>query len=541
MQMTTNSHKPNRLMSLGGYLSRSEKTIRHGSKGDTKRLLRLCRTPAYGPTQRVGLRFPEYVLPVVQTLIDFIWKARMSVALTVVMASVCQVACAESLDGLTDSDPQQVVADTSSIVTTASAVPEVSTENAEPFALKPMFDSLHLPATKGKATHWYDKLKISGYSQIRFGDSFTRHADGVDTSLFGDRSITNSTGTFSVRRARLLITEDVNEYLRIQFQSDFANNPADGTNTYFAQLRDIYADIYLDSEKIHRFRAGQSKIPWGFEEMQSSGLRVPLDRSDAMDSGDSPNQRDLGLFYYWTPVEKQELLKELVDGGLKGSGNYGIFGLGIYNGQGSSQVDLNRNLHTVARFTWPHRLASGQVVEASLQGYTGVFAPHGEAIQPGGVGAPVVPAGVGPVGLREERLAATLVWYPQPLGFQTEWNVGRGPGLNDAQTAVEVRSLSGGYVMALYKVDTDDHGVFIPFARYQHYKGGYRSVPNAPYGTHDEADTGCEWQISKGLELTLNYGYIFKGLSLLPSAQTDVASYQYFHGHIVRCQMQINY
>ena len=55
--------------------------------------------------------------------------------------------------------------------------------------------------------------------------------------------------------------------------------------------------------------------------MQSSGNRVPLDRSDAIDSGDSPNQRDLGVFYYWTPIDKQKLLKQLVDGGLKGTGN----------------------------------------------------------------------------------------------------------------------------------------------------------------------------------------------------------------------------
>jgi hypothetical protein len=157
----------------------------------------------------------------------------------------------------------------------------------------------------------------------------------------------------------LILPGDISDRVFVYFQTDFANNPADGTNSEFAQIRDSYADIYLDTDKVNRIRVGQAKIPWGFEEMQSSGLRVPLHRSDAIDSGDSPNQRDLGIFYYWTPVEKQKLLKDLVDGGLKGSGNYGIFGFGVYNGQGGSELDQNRNLHTVARFTWPFQLASG--------------------------------------------------------------------------------------------------------------------------------------------------------------------------------------
>ena len=197
----------------------------------------------------------------------------------------------------------------------------------------------------------------------------------------------------------------------LYFQSDFANNPADSSpNTFFAQIRDLYGDIYVDKEKVHRFRIGQSKIPWGFEEMQSSGNRIPLDRSDAIDSGDSPNQRDLGAFYYWTPVAKQRLLEELVSGGLKGTGNYGIFGFGVYNGQGGSQLDLNKTVHTVARFTWPFQLPSGQVVEMSIQGYTGKFVVGGAEIRPLGQGPAITPAGVGYPGLLEERLAGTFVW-----------------------------------------------------------------------------------------------------------------------------------
>lgn len=403
---------------------------------------------------------------------------------------------------------------------------------------KSLFDSLHSPSNRS-TKKWYDKLSIRGYSQIRFGRALTRDPAGGPPSMLGDKSINSKSGTFSIRRARMILSGDLSDLVSLYFQTDFANNPADGTSTFFAQIRDLYGDIYLDPDRVNRLRVGASKLPWGFEEMQSSGLRVPLDRSDAIDSGNTPNQRDLGLFYYWTPEDKQQLLKDLVDGGLKGTGNYGIFGLGVYNGQGGSELDLNRNLHTVARFTWPFQLANGQVVEISAQGYTGKKVMEGELISPLGQGL-IIPAGVGQSGLLEQRLAGTFVWYPQPFGIQTEWNVGRGPGLNDSQTAVEVRPLEGGYIMAMYKIDSEEHGIFIPFMRYQHYKGGYRSIANAPYGTHDEYDVGLEWQIRKELELAVEYNFV-DGVSLGAIDEPGTTSYLNFRGQVMRCQLQINY
>jgi hypothetical protein len=142
--------------------------------------------------------------------------------------------------------------------------------------------------------------------------------------------------------------------------------------------------------------------------------------------------------------------------------------------------------------------------------------------------------------LQEDRVAASFVWYPQPFGFQTEWNVGKGPGLNPSQTAVEVRSLSGGYVMMMYKWDSPGYGIFIPFARYQHYRGGYRSIPNAPFGTHDEYDMGVEWQIRKELEVVVEYDFV-NGVSLEPVSEAGVPSYRNFRGQVLRCQLQFNY
>lgn len=88
----------------------------------------------------------------------------------------------------------------------------------------------------------------------------------------------------------------------------------------------------LDKDNVYRFRVGQSKVPFGFENMQSSQSRLPLDRHDGMNSAVS-NERDLGVFFYWTPKKVQEHFKYISKNNLKHSGDYGMFGIGAYNGQ----------------------------------------------------------------------------------------------------------------------------------------------------------------------------------------------------------------
>lgn len=408
------------------------------------------------------------------------------------------------------------------------------------YGLKSTFDSLN-PKDR-KSTPWYEKVSLRGYTQVRFGRGQEADEISADPYLFGDRVINGEAENFWIRRARLILYGDVSDHMYLYFQTDFANAPPGTTGpTYFAQIRDLYADLYVDKTKINRFRVGLSKIPYGWENMQSSQNRIPLDRTDAINSGAAPNERDLGVFYYWTPVEKQKLLKDLVDGGLRGSGNYGIFALGTYNGQGGSQLERNLNLYTISRVTWPWRLPSGQVVEAGLQGYTGYYVVPGSPIRPLGQGSPIIPAGTGGnKGLRDQRMAASFIWYPQPFGFQTEWNFGEGPGLNHDQTAVVVRPLQGGYAMVMYKYDTEKRGIFTPYVRYQTYRGGYRSIANAPFGNHNQWDLGLEWQIRREVELTAEYSFV-EGANLLSTTVPGVVPYSDFNGNIFRLQLQFNY
>ena len=82
-----------------------------------------------------------------------------------------------------------------------------------------------------------------------------------------------------------------------------------------------------------RIRAGLSKIPLGLKLLQSSQQRLAFDRSDAINSA-VPGERDTGIFIYYSPAETRKLFRSLSIQGLKGSGDYGVLGIGVYNGEG---------------------------------------------------------------------------------------------------------------------------------------------------------------------------------------------------------------
>src|SRR5690606_29723153 len=150
------------------------------------------------------------------------------------------------------------------------------------------------------------------------------------------------------------------------------------------------------------------------------------------------NERDLGAFFYWTPKPAQEFFDRTLDENLKGSGNYGVFGFGVYNGQGGSLREQNDSLHIVSRLTLPITFAGGQMMELGIQGYTGKYTVLSAPISPLGTGPAIRPLNTletgGSDGILDNRLGWSLIYYPQPLGFQAEWTIGRGPSLNDEQT-----------------------------------------------------------------------------------------------------------
>ena len=234
------------------------------------------------------------------------------------------------------------------------------------------------------------------------------------------------------------------------------------------------------------------------------------------------NERDIGFFFYYTPTETRKLFRRLIDKGLKGSGDYGVLGIGVYNGQTLNVSEANDNKHVVLHATYPFELPYGQIVQVGADAYRGIV----NVTTAPGTGV-TIPAGN--VNILDERIGAHFVLYPQPFGFQAEWNWGRGPELNAARTAVQEGSLQGGYVQAMYKWDN-----VMPYIRWQEYNGGKKNRTNSPFNVVRETELGVEYQFNKALELTVAYAW---------TKRTDTinAPYDIRDGEVLRFQLQWNY
>jgi phosphate-selective porin len=436
---------------------------------------------------------------------------------------------------------------------------------------------------KKEKKHWTGHVNIRGYVQNRvtkvFGDDGDDLANPVDLwsdrSVGNDRSI-NSDKNFLIRRARVIIYGDFGDHLSYYIQPDLASSPASGSN-HFAQLRDAYGDVNFDKTKVHRIRVGQSKVPYGFENLQSSSNRLAMDRADALNSA-VRDERDIGAFYYYTPERVQDLFEEISKQGLKHSGNYGMLAAGFHNGQGANRSDTNDNWHFVARATYPWKTESGQIFEVGIQGYTGDYTvttgrynntggtvassaanlssngvnPNTGVAPPAGAtdnrsratAIPFIDGGVNGKyrnGFRDERVGISLMMYPQPFGLQAEWNWGKTPGLDITQNRIEQKSLNGGYVQAMYKLDNwNNWGTFIPFVRWQYFDGYNKAETNAPKNNVNDWEWGVEWQIAPEVELMAEY-HRMKRNNLVTGNRTGTKDYQSFDADALRVQLQYNF
>jgi hypothetical protein len=381
------------------------------------------------------------------------------------------------------------------------------------------------PEDRPKETPWYERIRVRGYAQFRYNrlPSFRVNDELINDQ--GDRFIGGNNG-FGIRRARLILFGDVHERVSIYLQPDFAS--VIGEQFHVAIVRDWYADIFLDARKEFRLRVGQSKVPFGFENLQSSQNRLPLDRNDAINSA-LKDERDLGVFFYWAPAEIRQRFKHLVDSGLKGSGDYGVVGFGVYNGQTANRPERNDNLHAVGRVTWPF-LFGEQYIEVGGGGYAG---RSNVTVTPR-EGAPYALAG-GQNDILDARGIVSLMIYPQPLGFAAEFNAGRGPSLGEEEgsTLIARRPLRGGYAQLMYKLDGVAGVSLIPYVRGTLYQGGKKFETNAPRYDIREVELGVEWQILKALELT--------GAYLISDRTSSRYPFNQEQGHVTRLQLQVNY
>lgn len=369
---------------------------------------------------------------------------------------------------------------------------------------------------------WYETISVRGYVQTRYNRLLETNPNLSNEQ--GDKSWGNN-GGFFLRRVRVIIFGQISKQVYFYLQPDFAS-AASSNNLNFGQIRDAYIDLGVDAKNEFRFRIGQSKIPYGFENMQSSSNRLPLDRNDGLNSA-FVNERDLGVFFYWAPTAKRALYSSLVRDGLKGSGDFGVFAFGVFNGQGANKPEQNNQPHVVTRFSYPIEIGN-QIIEPGIQAYTGKYVVTKDQTTSG-------------IKLKQDRnyldqrIAGTFVLYPKPFGIQAEYNFGKGPEFNPVTDSIETKSLHGGYITLSYLLKNNNKQIFIPFLRGHYYNGGKKHELDARSYQVRELEIGVEWQPVKQFELVAMYTISsrrFEDFSLQNNLQK---------GSLLRIQAQLNF
>ncbi|MGE0407124.1 MAG: porin [Candidatus Korobacteraceae bacterium] len=405
--------------------------------------------------------------------------------------------------------------------TTGELPPPVLTASTRPVSLPAQRPrTVEIPIARGPEPEepgkWYDRISLRGYTQFRYNRLL--ETNPLLTCEQCDRSIGGNNG-IAIRRARLVFSGDLNDRVSMYFQPDFASS---GGGLNFGQIRDLYFDVNLDREKEFRIRVGQSKIPFGFENLQSSSNRLSLDRSDSLNSA-ILNERDLALLFFYAPKQVRARFRHLTESGLKGSGDYGMGAVGLFNGQSANRAEGNDGLHKVARISYPFQLGKKQILEPGIQGYTGEYsiAERGATT-------------TGPAAFRDARAAMTLVLYPQPFGFQAEYNIGRGPAYNPQSNTIEDSHLMGGYAQLMYRRRVRDQ-YLTAFVKGQYYDGGKKFELDARRYLVREQEFGVEWQMNPALELTASYGRSDR------TTHDSRNPWNRQKGNLMRLQLQFNY
>jgi len=320
---------------------------------------------------------------------------------------------------------------------------------------------------------WFERINVNGYSQFRYTTKSSNRLDNPQGESFSN----GHDQEFFFRRIRLVFEGQVSD--RIGFFMQFANE-GNGFQTNNNELVDMYGDYYLSLNKVHRIRFGLQRVPNAFDTYRSSSQRQELDRAESVQSG-APGERDLGFSYFWSPKIAQERFTRLATY-HNGPGDYGVFQIMVYNGQGRSQVELNKNKHIGAKLAWPWELPNGRLVETGIMGFMGRYtvnntAPLSSTTAVTRCYTNSVENGNGATNgcaVDEHRVTAYIWTPPQPWGFMGEGVIGRGPERN-AQGIVQQSALYGGYAQVNYSYRYSDTGMLIPYVRYGYYNGGFKN------------------------------------------------------------------
>ncbi len=349
---------------------------------------------------------------------------------------------------------------------------------------------------------WYERITMFGYGMFRYNPTMSTTAPISD---YHDASVGNNQGFF-FRRIRWVVTGQVSDHVAFFIQPDLATNIAG--NPYVLSMRDAYGDWMFDKDKEYRLRVGLQRVACSFDNWQASRVRMAIDRADSTNSCQQ-SERDTGLSFMWSPKIAQYRYKQMLDYGY-GPGDYGVFWVGVYNGQGANAGEQNADKHVGARLSWPLELPGGRLMEVGMNAQYGMFNVNmGTA---GAVGSTTL-FSVNQSGntqarnFRDERLNWYAYYPPQPWGFIAEFAVGRTPNRNE-RGVVETSHLIGGYGQVHYQWKYSDVALANFFVRYDRYQGGLKFVTGAPNDDMYQLEAGVAWQPDPQWEFTIAYDYM---------------------------------
>ena len=380
---------------------------------------------------------------------------------------------------------------------------------------------------------WYERITMFGYGMMRYNNTSNGNLRTYHDASVGSASAGAQPGFF-FRRIRWVVTGQVSDHVSFFIQPDLASNISG--NTHALSMRDAFGDWNFDRDKEYRLRIGLQRVPCSFDNWQASRVRMAIDRADATNSC-ANSERDMGVSFMWTPKIAQARYKQMLDY-MYGPGDYGVFHIQVYNGQGLNAPELNNDKHVGMRLSWPWELPGGRLMETGINVMRGQFTVNRGTPAAGTTLWSTFDAGHASGKYLDERANFYIYYPPQPWGFIAEYTVGRGPKRN-ANGVIGENALYGGYVQGHYQWKYSDVGLANFYSRYQEYYGGLKFQTGAPDDRMKELETGIAWQPDPQWEFTVAYTFtqrlnVFNttpGSATVPGRQVDT------YGNILRFQV----
>ncbi|MGJ3628043.1 hypothetical protein AB5I41_15590 [Sphingomonas sp. MMS24-JH45] len=142
--------------------------------------------------------------------------------------------------------------------------------------------------------------------------------------------------------------------------------------------------------------------------------------------------------------------------------------------------------------------------------------------------------GVSATPFRDERVGLHAILYPAPIGFPGGMELGARTGIRP-RARPHRHPPAGGRLRAGHGAGAAlPLGPFMPYARWQTYRGGWKALPNAPRLETDEFELGIEFHPIPPIKFTLAYAHMDR-------AEADERRTGRAEGDLIRTQLQWNY